>query len=115
MLFELVNVSALRLILQQPSPVWKEFRIEDLKVFRSSEVGPYLALCILVTRMDTLVNSEASDEMLHCVAFHQETTETIFRERNTIFICNIICDPSLNTMNHPKCIVSNQKEEPTSA
>lgn len=37
MQFELVNVSALRLILQQPSPVWKEFKIEDLKVFRSSE------------------------------------------------------------------------------
>ena len=38
MLFELVNVSALRLILQQPSPVWREFKIEDLKVFRASEV-----------------------------------------------------------------------------
>ena len=38
MLFDLVNVSALRLILQQPSPVWKDFKIEDLKVFRSSEV-----------------------------------------------------------------------------
>lgn len=37
MLFDLVNVSALRLILQQPSPVWKDFKIEDLKVFRSSE------------------------------------------------------------------------------
>ncbi|KAL4226348.1 nicolin 1 [Mactra antiquata] len=37
MLFELINVSALRIILQQPSPVWKEFKIEDLKIFRSSE------------------------------------------------------------------------------
>ncbi|XP_052781559.1 nicolin-1-like isoform X2 [Mya arenaria] len=37
MSFDLVNVSALRLILQQPSPVWKEFKIEDLKIFRSSE------------------------------------------------------------------------------
>jgi len=38
MQFDLVNVTALRLILQQPSPVWKEFKIEDLKVFRGSEV-----------------------------------------------------------------------------
>lgn len=37
MKFELVNVSALRIILQQPSPVWREFKIEDLKIFRSSE------------------------------------------------------------------------------
>ncbi|XP_052261546.1 nicolin-1-like isoform X2 [Dreissena polymorpha] len=37
MQFDLVNVSALRIILQQPSPVWKEFKIEDLKVFRSSD------------------------------------------------------------------------------
>ncbi|KAK3101124.1 hypothetical protein FSP39_001126 [Pinctada imbricata] len=34
---DLTNISGLRLILQQPSPVWKEFRIEDLKLYRSSE------------------------------------------------------------------------------
>ncbi|XP_060593717.1 nicolin-1-like isoform X2 [Ruditapes philippinarum] len=39
MQFELVNVSALRIILQQPSCVWKEFKIEDLKIYRSSESG----------------------------------------------------------------------------
>ncbi|XP_053377523.1 nicolin-1-like isoform X3 [Mercenaria mercenaria] len=39
MQFELVNVSALRIILQQPSSVWKEFKIEDLKIYRSSESG----------------------------------------------------------------------------
>lgn len=39
MQFELVNVSALRLILQQPSPVWREFKIEDLKLFTSSELS----------------------------------------------------------------------------
>ncbi|KAL8603480.1 hypothetical protein ACOMHN_038621 [Nucella lapillus] len=32
---ELNNVNALRLILQQPSPVWREFRLEDLRLFRS--------------------------------------------------------------------------------
>lgn len=28
----------MRIILQQPSPVWKEFRIEDLRLYRSSEM-----------------------------------------------------------------------------
>merc|ERR1712223_1510387 len=32
----MTNVVSVRLILQQPSPVWKEFKIEDLKLFRMS-------------------------------------------------------------------------------
>lgn len=36
--FDISNISAMRIILQQPSPVWKEFRIEDLRLYRSSEV-----------------------------------------------------------------------------
>ncbi|XP_062590200.1 nicolin-1-like isoform X4 [Saccostrea cucullata] len=36
--FDISNISAMRIILQQPSPVWKEFRIEDLKLYRSSEM-----------------------------------------------------------------------------
>ncbi|XP_052679654.1 nicolin-1-like isoform X2 [Crassostrea angulata] len=36
--FEISNISAMRIILQQPSPVWKEFRIEDLRLYRSSEM-----------------------------------------------------------------------------
>ncbi|XP_076447702.1 nicolin-1-like isoform X2 [Babylonia areolata] len=32
---ELSNVNALRVILQQPSPVWREFKLEDLRLFRS--------------------------------------------------------------------------------
>jgi len=55
MLFELVNVSALRIILQQPSPVWKEFKIEDLKIYRSSEVCGY----------DYLYNSSCFRHMMH--------------------------------------------------
>lgn len=35
--FDLVNLTAVRLILQQPSPVWKEFRLEEIKLYRSSE------------------------------------------------------------------------------
>jgi hypothetical protein len=37
-MIELSNVIAIRVILQQPSPVWKDFRIEDLKLYRTSEV-----------------------------------------------------------------------------
>ncbi|XP_061186579.1 nicolin-1-like isoform X4 [Saccostrea echinata] len=36
--FDICNISAMRIILQQPSPVWKEFRIEDLRLYRSSEM-----------------------------------------------------------------------------
>lgn len=36
--FDIANISAMRIILQQPSPVWKEFRIEDLRLYRSSEM-----------------------------------------------------------------------------
>lgn len=36
--FDISNISAMRIILQQPSPVWKEFRIEDLRLYRSSEM-----------------------------------------------------------------------------
>nr|XP_022298260.1 nicolin-1-like isoform X5 [Crassostrea virginica] len=36
--FEVSNISGMRIILQQPSPVWKEFRIEDLRLYRSSEM-----------------------------------------------------------------------------
>lgn len=35
-LCDMTNVVSVRLILQQPSPVWKEFKIEDLKLFRMS-------------------------------------------------------------------------------
>ncbi|BFZ10818.1 hypothetical protein BsWGS_13857 [Bradybaena similaris] len=33
------NVISLRIILHQPSPQWKEFKVEDLKLFKSSSVS----------------------------------------------------------------------------
>ncbi|XP_005107351.2 nicolin-1 isoform X2 [Aplysia californica] len=33
---DLSNIVSVRLILQQPAPVWKEFKMEELKLFRSS-------------------------------------------------------------------------------
>ncbi|XP_046354273.1 nicolin-1-like isoform X6 [Haliotis rufescens] len=36
LLFDLVNLTALRFVLQQPSPVWRDFKLEELKVFRTS-------------------------------------------------------------------------------
>ena len=38
-LCDMTNVVSVRLILQQPSPVWKEFKIEELKLFRISSVS----------------------------------------------------------------------------
>ncbi|CAD5116598.1 DgyrCDS5474 [Dimorphilus gyrociliatus] len=35
-LFDLINVIAVRIIIRQPSPVWKEFRIEELKFYKAS-------------------------------------------------------------------------------
>ncbi|XP_074646771.1 nicolin-1-like [Tubulanus polymorphus] len=35
-LFDMNNTIGLRFILQQPSPVWKEFKIEDIKIYRTS-------------------------------------------------------------------------------
>jgi len=32
---DMINVVSLRIILQQPSPVWNEFKLEDLKLFRN--------------------------------------------------------------------------------
>ncbi|VDI59346.1 nicolin-1 [Mytilus galloprovincialis] len=41
---ELSNITQLRVILQQPSPVWKDFRIEELKLYRSAEMNKTPAL-----------------------------------------------------------------------
>lgn len=38
MLVDLVNVTAVRIIIRQPSPVWKEFRIDDLKFYKHSHM-----------------------------------------------------------------------------
>ncbi|XP_033746575.1 nicolin-1-like isoform X1 [Pecten maximus] len=35
--FDLTQLTGMRLILQQPSPVWKDFRLEEIKLYRSSE------------------------------------------------------------------------------
>ena len=62
--------------------------------------------------MGSLANSEDTDE---CDISSGSTmfakTKTIFRERNAFLLEIITCDPSIYTMDHSKCIVSNQKEE----
>ncbi|XP_060082218.1 nicolin-1-like isoform X1 [Ylistrum balloti] len=35
--FDLNQLTGVRLILMQPSPVWKDFRLEEIKLYRSSE------------------------------------------------------------------------------
>ena len=66
--------------------------------------------------MRTLANSKDPDEILHNAAFHQGLHCLLRQKRSSekeiLFLREIItCDPSIYTMNHPKFIVSNQKEE----
>ena len=63
-----------------------------------------------------LANSEDPEEMPHYEAFHQGLhcllRQKKSSEKEIHFHLDIItCDPSIYTLDHPKFIVSNQKEE----
>ena len=66
--------------------------------------------------MGTFTNSEDPDEMLHNAEFHQGLHCLLRRKRFSdkkiqYFLKNITCHPQICTMDYPKFIVSNQKEE----
>ena len=61
--------------------------------------------------MRSLANSEDPDEMPHRVAFHQGLHCNLKRKKIIFYEEVITCNPSFNTMDHPKYIASNQKEE----
>ena len=66
--------------------------------------------------MNTLAKSENSNEMPQNVAFHQDLHRLLRHEissENGIYFCLeiITCDPLMYTMDLPKFIVSNQKED----
>ena len=64
--------------------------------------------------MSTLANNEDPDETQHDTAFHQfAKAKMIFRERNSLLhvFGNLNFDPWIYIMDHPKFIVSSQKEE----
>ena len=70
--------------------------------------------------MHLLANSEDPDEMPHNVAFHQGLHNLLRQKRSSekeiqFYLEIITCNPSIYTMDHPKFIVSNQKEELISA
>ena len=70
--------------------------------------------------MCTLANHEDPDEMPHIEAFHQGLLyllrqNDLQRTKYNFYLVIITCDPSIYTMDHPKFIVSNQKEESISA
>ena len=69
--------------------------------------------------MHTLANSEDPDEMPQYAPFHQGLYCLLrqkWSEKKMQFYLEIItCDPLRNIMDHPKFIVSNQKEESISA
>ena len=66
-----------------------------------------------------LANSEYPDEMPHDAAFHQGI-HCLLRQKQSkkaiqYFYKILTCDPSIYTMDHPKFILSNWKEEPIRA
>ena len=62
--------------------------------------------------MHTLANSEDLDEMPQNVAFYRLLRQKQSSEKEIQFYLKILaCDPLIYTMDHPKFIVSNQKEE----
>ena len=67
-----------------------------------------------------MVNSEDPDEMPHNAAFHQGLQYLLRRKQSSekdkkIGYYILTCDPSISTMDHPKFIVFNQKEESISS
>ena len=66
--------------------------------------------------MSTLANSADPDEMPHIVAFHQGLHCLLRQKQSSVkelqfYFEIIICDSSICIMDHPKFIVSNQKED----
>ena len=61
--------------------------------------------------MGTLANSEYPDERHFIWQTLFAKTKRVFKERNTFFFRKIL----IYTMDHPKFIVSNMKEEPIRA
>ena len=41
MSFEMNNITSIRLIIRQSSPVWKDFKLEDIKMFKISHAMPH--------------------------------------------------------------------------
>ena len=66
-------------------------------------------------KMDILTNSEDPDEMPHNAAFHQGLycflRQKQSPEKIQFSLEIIMWHPSIYIMDHPKCIVLNQKEE----
>ena len=64
--------------------------------------------------MSTFANSEEPDEMQHNAAFHQGLHckgKNLQTKEYNIFLKIITRHPQISTMDYPKFIVSNQREE----
>ncbi|KAL5013392.1 hypothetical protein ScPMuIL_007662 [Solemya velum] len=59
---DLINVTVLRLILQQPAPVWKDFHLENLKLFHPFEPSRPTALPAWLTD-NTHTNTASSKNL----------------------------------------------------
>ena len=65
--------------------------------------------------MGTLVNSEYSDECISSGIYCLLRQNGLQSKKYNFFYKILTCGPSIYIMDHPKFIVSNQKEEPIRA
>ncbi|KAK6175388.1 hypothetical protein SNE40_013861 [Patella caerulea] len=60
--FDIVNLSTLRFILHQPSPIWKDFKLEDLQFFRTSQAFKPLNLPSWLTAPEETTTEDQASE-----------------------------------------------------
>ena len=63
-----------------------------------------------------MANSEDLDEMMHNAAFHRVMHCSLKQKRSTekeiqYYLEILTCDASIYTMDHPRCIASNLRED----
>lgn len=96
--FDISNISAMRIILQQPSPVWKEFRIEDLRLYRSSEVRPCSSVNCTLHVASTILRR--SFTFLLVISLQWPNHYVIFLSESVILCINLSIMNKLNLQKH---------------
>lgn len=96
--FDISNISAMRIILQQPSPVWKEFRIEDLRLYRSSEVRPCSSVNCNLHVASTILRR--SFTFLLVISLKWPNHYVIFLSESVILCINLSIMNKLNLQKH---------------
>ena len=91
--------------------MWQPDEPMYLYLYRLMSKSPFVYQCMCI-----LENSDDPDKMLHNAAFYQGRhclldKNELQRKKYNFYMEIIACDPLIYIMDHPKFIVSNQKEE----